>query len=470
KDTSVKLNPRYTADGNNIIFSADYGGIFNIQKLELETGKISTLSNIKGAALQASPSMYDDSIYYANLGANGSDLYKLTPETQKEFITPDSPHKIKPAAQALTISLEKMEITDYSPFSGLKPRWWSPVLETSSDRKEIGFSTSSADPLLRHTYNLSFAYDSENQLPLGEISYVYDRFQPLWHLNVSIDHDLEKNESDVLMRIRRSKEAQVEMILPFLRVNNRWALNASLLQDEITDEKVLSGFTGTPTRRDNNIGLALMYDSTFRYRLSVSRSNGRNIALIAEDSDLINSDYSGQVYTVDWREFVHLTHQHVFTLRAVVGWGTDKPRTFNLGGSQTAQSLDVSAAVFQPLPLPDPFNQRQYALRGYPEGLPKLTGRRMALASLEWRFPITRIERGFMAPPVGINYLAGRLFSDHGVTSNTEKQKIYSSAGVELEFNLVLFYTLPIQTRLGYAHGFEANGGNRFYLSLGESF
>ena len=65
--------------------------------------------------------------------------------------------------------------------------------------------------------------------------------------------------------------------------------------------------------------------------------------------------------------------------------------------------------------MDDPlFHYREYPLRGYPEGLAGLRGRRMQLGSLEWRFPLVEIRKGLMVPPLGLYQLAGILFVDTG--------------------------------------------------------
>ena len=72
----------------------------------------------------------------------------------------------------------------------------------------------------------------------------------------------------------------------------------------------------------------------------------------------------------------------------------------------------------------------------------------MLLTSLEWRFPIARIERGFMAVPIGINYIAGKLFVDAGDAWNGDDDDIVTSVGGEIEFATQIFYRLPCHIRV----------------------
>jgi hypothetical protein len=158
----------------------------------------------------------------------------------------------------------------------------------------------------------------------------------------------------------------------------------------------------------------------------------------------------------------------VLALRLLQGWATDSPKPFELGGEGSSDTTDL---VFTSVPGESVFDQRDYPLRGYAEGLPQLRGRRAQLLSAEWRFPIQRIERGFMAPPVGLMQWSGAVFAETGAAYQDSPQNYYSSAGFEINADLDLFYSLGIRLRTGYAHGFDANiGDDRLYLTLGGSF
>jgi hypothetical protein len=117
------------------------------------------------------------------------------------------------------------------------------------------------------------------------------------------------------------------------------------------------------------------------------------------------------------------------------------------------------------------FDNRDYELRGYPEGLPQLRGRRAQILTGEWRFPLQRIEQGVMAPPIGIMQWFGNLFVETGTAYEDSPDTYYSSAGLEVTADISLFYNLILRTRLGYAHGFDEEiGDDRVYIKIGSSF
>ena len=162
-----------------------------------------------------------------------------------------------------------------------------------------------------------------------------------------------------------------------------------------------------------------------------------------------------------------MSNQHVISARGVFGSGTDSPERFRLGGTrETSVSAQPNVAAFAATERI--FGQRNYPLHGYPKGRGDLIGTHMLLAELEWLFPIARIERGLMAPPIGLHQIYGKLFYNWGETWN-ESFKIPSlrrGAGAELTMNGILGYWLPFDMNFGYAKGFDIGGEEQTYIEI----
>ena len=96
----------------------------------------------------------------------------------------------------------------------------------------------------------------------------------------------------------------------------------------------------------------------------------------------------------------------------------------------------------------------------------------MQLFSAEYRFPIIKVERSFMAPPLGLKQLSCTLFYEGGNAWNDDKfpSNYLTSAGLELNFDTFLFYIVNVNIRVGFAQGFDEGGEGRYYLSLGSTF
>lgn len=340
--------------------------------------------------------------------------------------------------------------------------------------------TSGWDPLMRHIYYLDAAYDFRNQWFAGSVDYIYDRFYPTFKLHASRYSSEQLDNNDDVIRVTASDTFRGEIVLPFLQYRRDFTAHAAAYKVRDVEGWTAAGVAPLADRTDNVLGYAFVYDSTRRYPLSISRSRGLHVSATVETSDAIEgSDYSGEVYTVDGRAFVPLFGEHVLALRLAGGWGTATPRNFRLGGSLSA--------IAAPLPLDtsllnSPFDQREFALRGYDSGLPDLTGRRMVLGAAEWRFPVARIERGIMGgifpyppwwvPPLAIHQVYGSVFAETGDAWDTGRTPgdYSSSAGVEANAEVNLLYSLLFHVRLGYAHGFANNGSDQVYVQLGSSF
>ena len=192
------------------------------------------------------------------------------------------------------------------------------------------------------------------------------------------------------------------------------------------------------------------------------------LRLVAEDSDALNSDFSGQVYTLDWRQYIRTGKESVLALRFLQGWGTEQPRPFELGG---VGSNDSAVSILFGTSSQAVFDARSYALRGYKEGQPQLRGRRAQIFSSEWRFPLQRIERGIMTPPVGLMQWFGTVFVETGSAYFDSPDKYYSGAGAEIDADINIFYHAGLRVSLGYAHGFDSDiGDDLVYLKIGSSF
>ena len=468
RDNTIEAQPQFTPDGKQLLFTSDHGGVYNLRRLDLASGKVTTLTNVEGGAFFPTQARADGPVYYTGYGAEGFDIYRL--DTRTALPTPFAARGPSAIVAKDDPVPEDLQVSNYSPYDGLRPRWWFPHVAIDSQRTELGVITSGWDPLLRHIYYLDLGYDFSNQWVIGSVDYIYDRFYPTFKLHASRTNSFYLDSNDDLQRVINSDTYLAEMVLPYLQYRRDITLHAAAYTVRDADDWTATGVAPQADRTDNVLGYAFVYDSTRRYPLSISRSRGVQLSVAAETSDAIDgSDYTGEVYTLDGRAFLPITGEHVLALRLAGGWGSASPRPFRLGGSLSANTA--------PLPLDtalvnSPFNQREFALRGYDSGLADLTGRRMLLAAAEWRFPVARIERGYMAPPLGIHQAYGSIFAESGdAWEDGRSPGDYSTgAGIEANAEVNLFYDLAFHLRLGYAHGFAGNGSNQLYLQLGSSF
>ena len=468
-DAAIEGHPQYSRDGKSILFTSEHAGIYNLRRKDLATGKSVSLTNVLTAAMSPVESDNGD-IYYLGYTGDGTDVFKLDKNQQikeplMEVLNASTEQSVSPPEMYAAGSAEP-----YSAWDSLRPRWWLPHLFIDNARKELGMVTAGSDSLLQHLYTVDLAYDIDNQWPLGSFQYVYDGWYPLIKFEAERDHAFLLDSNNIKQRARRQSSQIMEVVFPLLSIESNWSFNIGAFKDKYEDVWWKTGLLPNGSYTDNVLGMALLYDSTESHIKSISRTSGRELNLVVEDSDEIGgSDYSGKVYLGDWREFFQLGGEHTLALRYAEAKGTDTTRSFYLGGIQD-DSSNISN-IINPI-FGTPFNQRHFSLRGYPEGLPQLSGQRMRLGSIEYRLPITRIERGFMAPPLGVDQIHATVFYEAGSAWDTgsDPQEYYRSTGIEFNVDTVLFYYLPLNLAVGYAKGLDLGGDEEWYLRIGAAF
>ena len=472
---STEMQPQFSHDGNSIIFSADYSVANNIYRLDLEPNSISQITNVLGGALSATQGPGNSDYYYMEQHNTGSDIYYLPAEDALnkpvEQVNPSNVAQSTEKEKTVTDNITETA-TPYNAFNNIYPTAWLPFIELTEDTSTFGFSTYGTDPLNWHQYSLFAAVDTDNNWPVGGLIYSYDRWRTAFKLFVQRDVNIVRDNLDNINSYRNSDTATFEAVLPFFSRDRQWSIHAGISMERETDRQIEPGGLAYPSANDELIGLALTYNSAKFFPRGISLQDGYKWRLVAEDSETLHSDFTGQVFTLDWRGYFSLGNtSHVLATRIVSASSTDSPNPFRLGGLNDGfYFASPGETLIEPTQFV--FNKRDYALRGYKEGLPELKGSHMALAEIEWRFPISTIERGFMAPPIGINKLYGKIFYSAGDAwyDDSESADYFESAGIEINADMVFGYFIPLNVKLGYANGFDDLGEEEVYLQFGLSF
>lgn len=458
--TRIAANPQYTPNGD-ILFSLEAEGVYNLYRNSSETGKTVQLTNLLGGAFQSSQASADGPIYYAGYSAEGYSINRLDDVTA---FSP-APSFDDDRLQRLDYAISPHEQRDYSAWSNMYPRWWFPAWQFSDQRSELGVTTLGSDALGIHNYSLTASYDFRLDKPAAEMSYAYaDRV----FLSAVRRNEIFLDSEEALSRLSRRTVASAVLAFPDNYILKQSNLLFSVIYDNTADEELAAGVLPADDFEDNILGVAWLYNSAVINPLSISKNDGMNLRLVAEDSDMLNSDFTGQVYTFDWRQYIRTGRESVLALRFLQGWGSDQPRPFELGGvSSQGEAINILLGTSYEAV----FDNRSYSLRGYKEGLPQLRGRRAQLLSGEWRFPLQRLERGIMAPPVGLMQWFGTVFAETGSAYRDSPDRYYSSLGLELDADISIFYNVVIRVSAGLAHGFDDDiGDDLAYLRIGSSF
>jgi len=461
-DRYIDMYPAYSDNGESILFSSERSGQYQIYRYKKNSRYLQQLTRVAGGAFNPQQINQQSALYYVGYNSNGRDIYQLE-NVEEVSKAPLLEETLKQLTLAPIVETGKAE--EYSALSSMRPRWWFPFISLNEDRNEYGLITSGNDALGIHNYQLDFAYDTSNDWLVGNINYSYaNRFSIGYRRSTEIIRDnlgefaVARSVDDIFFSIGFNQ--------PGIESQIQYQLGAVV--SESTDGSRALGVPELDDTKDNLLGGAIIFRNTQNYIRSISQSDGRNVRLLAETTEALESDFTGEVYTLDWREFLSVGQQHVLAVRLVQGWGTKQPKPFRLGGEINEFGvLDFINPISEPL-----FNKRRYALRGYAEGLSNLAGRRMQLLTMEWRFPGSLVERGFMSPPLGIIQWSGSVFAETGAAyEETSPEEYYSSAGVELQADINLFYGITSRMRLGFASGLDKDiGEDRIYFNLGASF
>ena len=469
-DRHIDMYPSYSDGGNSILFSSDRNGRYQIYRYTHGSDRLELISRVKYGALYPLQKNRNSPLYYMGYHAGGYDLYRLDQVTVLNELGDQLIDNSEAQTATTDLSVPATAIAlaqpkDYSAWKSVYPRWWFPMFSATEDSTEVGIITSGQDVLALHRYSLILQYDIDNNWPTGNISYAYANRLALGYQR---SYDYYRNSGNQLLLSRKDDEAYMLLNWQLAKLESNTWFKLGILNSRSDDVFVASNLQPTGPRYDRLVGAAALYRNSKHYSRSISEADGRSLRLIVESSDLLESDYSGEIYTLDWREYLSLGSQHVLAVRLLQGWGTDEPEPFRLGGEDN----DYNILDFITPQSDAVFGKREYALRGYAEGLPELSGRRMQLAGMEWRFPGQLLETGLMSPPIGIVQWSGSVFAETAAAyDGRSADTYYSGAGIELQADINLFYGMTSRMRLGYARGLDEDiGDERMYFMLGASF
>lgn len=455
RDSLIERGPRYSADGRSIVYSGEREGVYDIYRRYAD-GRTERLTRVKTGAFSPSLDPIDGGLVYLGYSGDGYDLHRL-----------DEPTSLgEPAAAAAVPSPPRPEMRDvdgehgeYNPLPTLRPTSWFPYVVGGEDVLEVGASTFGSDALGLHNYNALLTYETTDSLVGGSLGYTYADLVALTGSR-SYDYELEEVPGGPTERVDR---AELVFTLPWRSVNTDAGVHLGGAYEGRTpmtlDGEALAAFEF----RDAAAGVAFTLDSTDATLLATRRHNGRDIRLVAETSDIADSDFTGDAWRADWREFFELPAGGALALRYHVGRADATARAFQLGGT------DLGTEYVQRDEL---FNRRDFALRGYPERLAGLVGHRMEQAAAEYSMPLATVERAWVRPAFGLHRLHATVFAAGGRAWNSgqPEPEWKSSAGAELIGDVNVFYRFNLRLHLGYAKGVDEGGEGQWYLSAGTAF
>jgi hypothetical protein len=460
-DQAIKHSPRFGATPDEIYFVANYDKVYNVWSWRRGERMLSRWTQAETGVREISAPVAGEMLL-TTIEADG-DVLRL----QR---LPESPLERREAAPAADVPAPAVADDPrhgadrpYSPWSSLLPRSWFPTFYIADGAVALGVTTFGQDALGLHHYSVTPIYEFTQGEPLGSIIYEYnERHRLLLQRSMSVKASSDKDGGSSLtdqeiQSYSITDSAQWVSTWRSLSLNSRyyWGLGGAFDRERLYDVSA-----ATTTLSDKPVlGLVAGVDTRRWQWLSEGPSQGQQLRLWAETSNGLHGTYSGNVYRGDWRGYLP-AGKTVLALRWNEVYGQPDTEPIELGGSDTNETLL--------LPL---LNQREFPLRGYSSGESALTGHRARLGTIEWRFPLSDVDRHFMSPPVGLNRVSMSLFFDIGAAWDSGASPDYHrGVGIELLSEVRFGYLLGLQVRAGVARGLDDPGKTVGYLRVGRSF
>lgn len=479
--------PFVDAASGALYFTADHTGVPEIYRHD--AAGVARVTRSLTASVD--PWVHQGHVYYTGYTPQGWDIFSADARTALPGDGPLLDHAAERATgmrlnwRAQDTLTGVVRDRGYSSFPSVLPRHWFPGGFSSGDAQEFGVMTNGNDALYFHNYIAGLGREFGLGKTTGMIDYLG------WNhllLGYRRDYDITGNglapgdENFLIERSVRREDLRgalfgtYRMAFSELTAYGGYNEARNRYRNEIPGAVTPQSDVAIATR-----GIGLVYASSARFLRGTSESHGRRVKLSLEqdrievrdvlaDSSVSAGGASGDVQSLDWREFLGVGGRHVLALRAFAGRGDAGSDAFRLGDNFSMMQFAL------------PFvHERDIALRGYANDLPVLIDVNADLFSAEWRIPLPAINRGIAGWPLGAHTGYAALFYDAGKVWGTfpnavsaADADVFDSAGLEAVMIIDLGYSmLPLQFRLGYAQTLVDDprvDKSTVYLTLGAAF
>jgi len=455
-----EINPSWLPDGDSIVYIGDYGGIYNIYRMDLSLLReeespeldVYQLTDVKVGLFtpEVSPDgnhivftsyrQVEMNIHYGEFPREEIFARKLGREREKGEV----------AVARLPVQPDEPIISPYpSPVSRIRPYKFRastdlifPFLfySTTEGLYTAGYWQVS-DMLGNHGLTAYVEYASEYDWLTYQVGYIYQRWRPL--LGFFAYGKMRKESENENNETVRSTKFVEGMLLgyPFDRFRR--------IQLGLITEKKREWNGDTTSTRENGVSASLIRDTTQGKILDIMSGSRINLTVYQAFKGLGgNYDYTN--YILDGRKYFKLSERNILAVRflGALSQGRDR-EDFSLGGESK--------------------------LRGISRGA--FRGSRLALVNAEWRFmvfPEINWRFRFLWPEIYFKSLQFALFTDTGMAWNEPEEvrsisDIKNTVGMGLRINSFLLQMFPFTFRLDYGWRTD-NFSGKFYFSLGPSF
>ena len=397
-------------------------------------------------------------------GAEGRNSDPVPPPIKRSALS--APPPIRPSGR----------LTGYSPWPALRPHYFLPYLVSKGSAGYfLGAFTSGSDPVGRFAYSLRAAGGLERGKVDIATHFTYRR----WNHH-SVDLFLAQDNGDAGFTTNpdtiavQSQERDAE-----LGLNTTWRrwyqsvtfrVAADYEQDRFTSDPKLDFIE--PEFVAASAGLALGH--TLRPPLAISDEDGATLSVRYRrrwrlDRDGGSDEWRGRLAVYRSIKGIGGFAHPVLALRVSGATTGGKDReTFGVGGA--------SGITYQPLPGIVMGSSRAFPVRGFAPG--EIRGATVAVGTAELRVPLALVAQPLGDLPYGMDRVSLRIFYDYGRAWESPipgRPRWIHSTGVEVTWDLVVLYDVPLRLRTGVATALNdgsttRQGDVRFGLGFGSEF
>jgi WD40-like Beta Propeller Repeat len=507
RDRALDMNPAWSPDGRYVLFSSDRTGIPDLYAYDLRADRLLRVTRVLTGAFQPDVSPDGRWIAFSYYRADGYHIARIpfdpaawgpAPPVRAEAARP-APDPARYAATAGGPS------RPYSALGTLPPTSWSPQwLQRDELGNGFGASVAGSDIIDRHAWAASATvYEKGRTEAFG--AYTYSGLgRPVLGASAFQEWDLairgnawSRPDGTPIASALLERERSASVVATFLRPRFRsfWWVSTgfNLRRREFELAEPDSAPDVAPPELVPDVGAVLTLGrSTVRaFDFSVTPEEGWLTALTLEGRRYtrgLGDETEPQGYlriagrTQGYRPFPwggFARHVIAGRLLAAADVGSRSPG-FSVGGlygGGIAGPLSAGLGIGGELDFP---------VRGYGEG--SQLGDRALSGSLEYRFPIALVERGYRLVPLFLDRVWGTAFADGGaawclddcprvLAPSREAHPLYS-VGAELGADLRILFHGGVQLMGGVAlplsevgvEGSRARPDPELYLRFGRSF
>jgi hypothetical protein len=495
--------PKFSADGKAIYFSWHVNGKLGeqIAALDRATGKVTVLVN--DGSLNRFPAVNPHGeLYFVsdrtgvdNIYALRSEKVELIAQTETGFrfpafdpqgqlhadvfsyrgwqparveeIAPIDPASVTiapppapPADQYSDPQIvdQKYEIENYSVIPSIWPRQWLPALLVYNSGYFIGGQVLGFDAVDRHRYILGVGYDSFAHAP--DILAAYSNRSLGADLSASVESytaDISSTDGTVNSYSRKVKYA-ADARLPI-----NWTFSSLTPVISLFEERTFYKVPGANPSDHDTVGKSywvpyvdtrLVFQESYRSHLAITNEKGRQSEVGARY--YFNSGQTFVKSYVSDTEYLRtdfLLEHSVLVPALNYSWVNRSTGSGYLDTNVTVEGRQ-SGRFFNTLPES---SLDQLSVRGYPQQT--YFSKQALQGSVDYRFPIAPIFRGWGTNPAFLEYLHGFVFGEAVWFPNGRMIKSLPAAGGGLQADLTFFNAIPLTASTEYHKGFRESVG-----------